>query len=171
MVSVSKPKLSTNYPPGPKGHFLLGILPEYSRDQLGFTNKSAREYGDVVYLKVAWFATYLLNHPDYIQEVLVTKSNQFHKSTSLQTFRRMLGNGLVTSEGEFWQRQRRLMQPAFYRERIFNYGKVMVEYAQKQLATWQDGEIRDIHEEMMARMKCIAPSFHFLPNLELSVLS
>jgi cytochrome P450 len=150
MVSVSKPKASGSYPPGPKGDFFFGILPEYSRGPLGFLSKSAKEYGDVVYWKVAWFSAYQLNHPDYIQEVLVSKSNLFHKNRSLQLFRRIFGQGLVSSEGEFWQRQRRLMQPAFYRERIFAYGEVIVDYAQKLLATWQDGETRDVHEEMMA---------------------
>lgn len=67
----------------------------------------------------------------------------------MQILRRFFGNGLVNSEGDFWQRQRRLTQPAFHRERIFGYGEVMVDYTRKLLTTWQDSEVRDIHQEMM----------------------
>lgn len=149
MVSVLKTKSSPNYPPGPKGHPILGLLPDYSRDPLGLTSRCAEEYGDVVFWKLPVSPAYQLNRPDYIEEVLVTKNSQFVKHQSLQLLGRMLGNGLVTSEGEFWQRQRRLMQPAFHRERIFSYGEVMVDYTKRLLPTWSDGEIRDIHEDMM----------------------
>ncbi|WP_017655513.1 cytochrome P450 [Fortiea contorta] len=149
MVSLSKTQPSHNYPPSPKGHPFLGLLPEYSRDPLGFTTKCAKEYGDVVFWKLPLSPAYQLNHPDYIEEVLVTKNSQFIKHQSLQILGRMLGNGLVTSEGSFWQHQRRLMQPAFHRERIFSYGEVMVDYTKRLLPTWSRGEIRDIHEDMM----------------------
>ncbi|MEH2045151.1 cytochrome P450 [Nostoc sp.] len=92
----------------------------------------------------------MLNHPDYIQEVLATKSNQFGKSPRWEWTRRLLGNGILTSEGEFWQRQRRLIQPAFQRERIFAYGQVMVDYTQQLLNSWEDGETRDVYADMLA---------------------
>jgi cytochrome P450 len=149
MVSINEAKTSTNFPPGPKGNFLFGVLPDYNRDPVGFTAKCAREYGDIVLWKSALFNAYLLNHPDHIQEVLVTKSKLFQKSFGLQMLRGLFGNGLVTSESDFWQHQRRLIQPAFHRERIFGYGQIMVDYTQKQINSWQDGEIRDIHQEMM----------------------
>lgn len=149
MISASKTQISGNYPPGLKAHFLLGIFPEYSRDPLGFATKCAKEYGDVVLWKGPLFSSYQLNHPDYIEEVLVKKSSQFGRHQSLQILRRLWGDGIVVSEGESWQRQRRLMQPAFHRDRIFSYGEVMVNYTNRLLTTWDDGTIRDIHEDMM----------------------
>jgi len=61
----------------------------------------------------------------------------------------LVGNGLLTSEGEVWKRQRRLAQPAFHRQRISAYGDVMVDYAQRMIAMWRAGEVRDIHRDMM----------------------
>lgn len=64
-------------------------------------------------------------------------------------FRRLVGNGLLTSEGEEWKRQRRLTSPAFHRERIANYAGTMVDYSNRLITNWQDGETRDMHREMM----------------------
>jgi cytochrome P450 len=150
MVSASKRNITPNYPPGPTPHWLLGVLPEYSRDPLGFINNCAKEYGDIVYWKGSLFCAYQLNHPDYIEEVLVKKSNLFCKQESWKILQRIFGNGLLSSEGNFWQRQRRLMQPAFHRDRIFSYGEVMVDYTQRLLTNWSDGETRNIHEDMMS---------------------
>ncbi|BAZ30281.1 cytochrome P450 [Cylindrospermum sp. NIES-4074] len=149
MVSLSKAKIAPNYPPGPKPHWLLGILPEYAPDPIGFVSRCAKDYGDIVYWKGSLFSAYQLNHPDYIEEVLVKKNSLFCKQQSLQILRRMFGNGLLTSEGQFWQRQRRLMQPAFHRDRIFSYGEVMVDYTNRLLTNWSDGKVLDVDEEMM----------------------
>ncbi|MBD2386490.1 cytochrome P450 [Cylindrospermum sp. FACHB-282] len=149
MATVSNGKIAPNYPPGPKAHWLLGTLPDYARDPIDFMSRCAKEYGDVIYWKGPFLSFYQLNHPDNIEEVLVKKSNLFGKHPSLDILRRMFGKGLLTSEGEFWQRQRRLMQPAFHRDRIFSYGEVMVDYTNRLLTNWSDGQILDIHEEMM----------------------
>ncbi|HEY9632235.1 MAG TPA: cytochrome P450 [Coleofasciculaceae cyanobacterium] len=144
---------SVHLPPGPKGHFLLGIFGDYTRDPLGYLSQCAKEYGDIVHFPSVRFTaikSYLINHPDYIEEVLATKSHQFSKyRQSFGIIGRLLGNGLVTSEGDFWRHQRRLMQPAFHRERIAAYGDVMVAYTNQMLNRWQAGEIRDVHEDMM----------------------
>src|SRR5213079_3289280 len=97
-------------PPGPKAHFLLGNLPEYRRDPLSFLSMCARDYGDVVLIRVAHLKAYILNHPDYIEEVLVTKNRSFIKDRTLRRrpFRLFFGNGLLTSEGDQWLRERRL---------------------------------------------------------------
>jgi len=91
----------------------------------------------------------LINHPDYIKEVLVTNNQNFIKGLALQRAKRLLGEGLLTSEGEFHRRQRRLAQPAFHRQRIASYSTVMTNYAAAASARWHDGETLDIAEEMM----------------------
>jgi len=141
-------------PPGPKGHFLFGTFGEYVRDPLGYLSQCAKEYGDIIYFPSVRFTglrMYFLNHPDYIEEVLATKSYQFSKfRQGFGIIGQLLGNGIVTSEGDVWRHQRRLMQPAFHRERIAAYGNVMVAYTNRMLNRWQTGEIRDIHEDMMS---------------------
>jgi cytochrome P450 len=92
---------------------------------------------------------YLVNHPDAIEEVLVTRSRNFIKHFALKINPVVLGNGLLTSDGAFWRRQRRLMQPAFARPRIASYASIMVEYARRQIEEWQAGETRDLHAELM----------------------
>jgi cytochrome P450 len=140
-------------PPGPEGHYLTGNLLVYKRDPLGFLTQCSWEYGDVVRLSLSR-PTYLLNHPDYIEYVLVKNNSNFTKNSSryLHRYRQetiFIGNSLLTIEGEFWRRQRRLLQPAFHRQRINAYGEVMVSCTERMLATWEDGETRDIHQEMM----------------------
>jgi cytochrome P450 len=142
-------KLPKTLPPGPEGHFLTGNLLDYTRDHLGYLTRCAREYGDVVRLRFINVPVYLLNHPDHIEYVLVSNNRNFIKSRGERISLSFLGEGLLTSEGSFWRRQRRLVQPAFHRERINTYGEVMVERAGQMAAGWQDGETRDVHRDMM----------------------
>ena len=137
------------YPPGPKGHFIFGSLPDYSRDPIGFATWCAQKYGDIVYFRGFPFSGVQLNHPDYIEEVLVTKRSYFYKGGSIRILDLLLGNGLITSEGDFWHHQRRLMQPAFHWEHFATYGEVMTSCTNRLLLTWQDGQIRDVHQDMM----------------------
>jgi len=136
-------------PPGPKPHFLIGNMPLASRDPLSTFLKWAREYGDIFYYRAAWLPVYFLNHPDLIESVLVRNPANFQKDRVIRNSRWFFGNGLLTSEGDFWLRQRRLSQPAFHRERVASYASIMTAYADEMLATWQSGETRDIHAEMM----------------------
>jgi cytochrome P450 len=137
-------------PPGPKGHPILGVMREFNRDSLGFIMR-CREYGDVVSARFLYVPAYFIYHPADIEEILSTNARNFRKSMSLRSnfFQRLVGNGLVTSEGDFWRRQRRLAQPAFHRQRISSYGEVMVDYATRTIDKWRPGEIRDIHPDMM----------------------
>jgi len=113
-------------PPGPKGHFLLGNLPELGTDILGLFASCARDYGDVAFLSLAGWPAYVLSAPKDIEQVLVTDHKNFIKHTFFwRHVRGIFGNGLLTSEGEFWLRQRRLAQPSFHRDRIAAYGDVM----------------------------------------------
>ena len=138
-------------PEGPRGHFLLGVMPEFNRDSLGFIERLRRDYGDVVSTRFFYVPAYFLFHPDHIEQVLATNSRNFIKPLSFRTpfFHRLVGRGLLTSEGDFWRRQRRLAQPAFHRERIASYARRMVLDAEALVQTWRDGEIRDVHRDMM----------------------
>jgi cytochrome P450 len=138
-----------HHPPGPKGKPVVGNLLDFRRDPLGFLLTAAREHGDIVHLQFGPQAIYLINNPDYIRDVLVTNNRNFIKSRGLQMAKRFLGEGLLTSEGEFHRRQRRLSQPAFHRQRMNAYAKVMAEYGAMTRDRWQDGETLDIAQEMM----------------------
>lgn len=138
-------------PPGPKGAPLMGVMRDFNRDQLGFIERMREEFGDVVWMRFLYVPAIFLYHPDQVEYVLVTNSRNFIKSMSLRSnfFQRLVGRGLLTSEGEEWRRARRLSQPAFHRERVASYGQVMVDYAERLIAKWQHGEALDIHPDMM----------------------
>ena len=138
-------------PQGPRGGRVLGNMREFNSDSLGFVERCAREFGDVVLTRFLYVPAYFLFHPEHIEYVLATGSKNFVKPMSLRSpfFMRLVGNGLVTSEGDFWRRQRRLAQPAFHRDRVASYGETMVAFAERMLSRWRDGETRDAHEEMM----------------------
>jgi cytochrome P450 len=135
--------------PGPRAIWPVGQLYQFRRDPLTFLARLAREYGDVARCKAGPQSIYLISHPDYVRDVLVTHNARFKKGRALQRAKRLLGEGLLTSEGDFWRRQRRLAQPAFHRERIAAYARVMVEYAEQTSASWHDGRALDISSEMM----------------------
>jgi cytochrome P450 len=107
------------------------------------------DYGDIVTMRYYSFRVYFISHPDYIEQVLVTDNRKFIKGRILRKNRQLFGNGLLTSEGDFWLRQRRLAQPAFHRGRIASYADTMVRYASRIASEWSDGEERDLHAEMM----------------------
>src|SRR5438876_775748 len=135
--------------PGPKGRFLLGSLIEVSRDWLGFYKNCADEYGDVVRVHLAHVPVYLVVHPRDIETVLVTNAAKFTKSEDYRALARVLGRGLLTSEGDFWKRQRGLIQPAFHRQSILSYAAAMTHAAGRMLDSWKEKSERNIHEDMM----------------------
>jgi len=91
---------------------------------------------------------FLANHPDYIREVLVTQNSNYVKGRALQRAKRLLGQGLLTSEGDLHRRQRLLVQPAFHLQRIASYGQVMVEHAARASSRWKNGDTFDMGHEM-----------------------
>jgi cytochrome P450 len=111
--------------------------------------KLQRDYGDIVTMRYYNFRVFFVSHPDYIEQVLVTDNRKFIKGRILRKNRQLFGNGLLTSEGDFWLRQRRLAQPAFHRARIASYADTMVKFALRIASEWSGGEERDIHAEMM----------------------
>lgn len=135
---------------GPKGLPISGNLLAFRRNPLQFLRQAAQDHGEVAHIRFGPSRhMYLLTNPDHIREVLVTKPKYFRKGKGLQVARATVGDGILTSEGEKHMRQRRLMQPAFHRERIANYGQVMVRQAVELMDGWKDGEVRDIHHDMM----------------------
>ena len=138
--------------PGPKQRLLTGNLSEFRQDRLGYMTALAREFGDCVSIRLGPRRLMIVNHPDLVEEVLVTKNRLFIKHFALRSAGGRggsLGNGLLTSEGDFWRKQRRLVQPAFHRERISAHANVMVEYTERMLTQWADGQTRDVQEDMM----------------------
>jgi cytochrome P450 len=119
------------------------------RDPLAFFTDLARTYGDVSYVQMAGERLFLLNHPRLAKDVLVTHQRYFHKGRGLERAKRLLGDGLLTSEEAVHVRQRRLMQPAFHRDRIAAYAAVMTAYADRVQDSWTDGATIDASQEMM----------------------
>ena len=140
--------------PGPKGTFFWGSLPELRKDMLGLYRDAAREYGDVVRLRFAGVDTFMFSHPDHFKYVLQDnhrnyRRNQFFNSI-IKTF---VGTNLFTSDGDDWLSRRRLMQPAFHRQRISGFGELMTAATANMLERWQagqDGRRLEIDQEMMA---------------------
>ncbi len=157
-------------PPGPKGLPFLGSLLDFGRDPLGFFTECARRYGDVVGFRLAAWPTLFLNHSDHVEYVLVKNHRNFVKNTFFwRHVRAIFGQGLLTSEGDFWHQQRRLIAPAFQGKRLAGYGEVMVRRTQHMLERWQPGESRDVHADMMALTLAIAAKTLFSAELEQDV--
>jgi cytochrome P450 len=142
---MSAPRIPT----GPTGSRLSGNLAEFRRGRLEFLAGAARDYGDVVALRFAQRRIYLVSAPALIEEVLVAQARHFIKHFALRLNPLALGKGLLSSEGDFWLKQRRLAQPVFSRARIARYAPIMTANAERVLARWRPGERRDILTEMM----------------------
>jgi cytochrome P450 len=119
------------------------------RDPLNATRRWARDHGDVVRLRIGTLRIYQLTHPEDIELVLRGNHRQYHKDRMTRNLSGLLGEGLLTSEGEVWRRQRRLAQPAFQLDQITKYSTVMVALTQRLLESWQPGQTRDLHGDMM----------------------
>ena len=118
------------------------------RDPLAFLTRTARAYGDVARFRMGPVELFLVNRPDWIRDLFVTNAGAFHKGRGLERAKRLLGHGLLTSEDPVHLRQRRMMQPAFHRERIAGYGAAMVDAAERLTGGWKAGETRDVALEM-----------------------
>src|SRR5215468_5316458 len=119
----------THYPPGPRDWFFgLTIGLRSLREPLAFLQEMAQRYGDMVHIHTGPVHSYLISHPNLIREVLVTKGKSFRKwERQKRVFRKIDGNGLINSEGDFWLRQRRLIQKAFHHRRLGHYAEKAVE--------------------------------------------
>ncbi len=136
-------------PPGPKGIFPLGNVLQLAPDWMGFCTQCVRQYGDTVLLRFLRIPICLVANPEGIESVLVTNYANFIKSRDYRAMEPMMGKGLLTNEGDSWKKQRKLIQPAFNHDEILRYAQIMVDRGEEMLATWRDGETRDLHQEMM----------------------
>lgn len=143
--------ISKLLPPSPKRKFLFGHFSDYSRHPLDFLTKCAREFGDVVYLRMPGAKIFLLNNPHDIENVLAATNTGFinHGGMRVPLSRKLFGSGILISEGDEWRRQRSLTFPAFNHSSVNSYAAVMVEETRKMLSGWKHGERRDIYREMI----------------------
>ena len=136
-------------PDGVSGLPFLGNMTDFAHNPLRFISRLQQEYGDVAAFSLLGNKSVLISHPEDIDRVLLETGKAFGKFKPPHALRTVLGNGLVTSEGDFWKRQRKLAAPAFHHQSIKQYADQMVDYTGDMLATWYDGAVRDVHQEMM----------------------
>ena len=136
-------------PPGPRGLPVVGSLLDVYRDPLAFVTRMRDRYGDIARVDIAGLPFYQLNAPADIDTVLRVRHTAFTKGRLGADKRRLFGDGLATSEGELWRRQRRLAQPAFHRERIAEYAATVTRFAGEAVDALADGRAIDLHGELM----------------------
>ncbi|MGI9034843.1 MAG: cytochrome P450 [Pyrinomonadaceae bacterium] len=152
-------------PPTVKTDLIGGHFRSFRKNPTGFLENLSR-LGDVTTFRMGKLPAFLINHPDLIRDLLVTSHAKFFKGRALQKAKGLLGEGLLTSEKEFHLRQRRMIQPAFHRQRIAGYAASMIEFSDKLSGEWRDGETRDIDREMMRLTLWIVGRTLFSANVE-----
>jgi len=149
-MSRDAPPVSGETPPGPRGLPVIGNKLAFVRDPYGFMTRTARQYGDIAHWEDAGGPIYQLNHPEYIEHVLVQNNENYVKGDDFQNILEPItGNGILNSEGAVWRRNRHLIQPAFHPDRIRSYAEMMTDETEAMLSSWADGETRLVHEDMM----------------------
>jgi cytochrome P450 len=144
---TSQPMLKQ--PASAPGLPLIGNMAQFARNPINFLTQIKQTYGDVAAFSLMGSKGVLLSQPQDIERVLLETGKRYGKFRPSFALRTVLGNGLVTSEGDFWKRQRKLIAPAFHHQSIKRYGDQMVEYGQDLANTWHNGAVRDVHQDMM----------------------
>ncbi len=129
----------------------LGDFPSFRRDPLGLLTETARVAGPLARLRLGWRSYVLVSDPHLIEEVLVRQNASFVKIPGLQLSERIMGQGLLTSEGAAWRRQRQAVQPAFHREHLRRYGALIAETALEHVGRWPRQRRTDA-SRLMARL-------------------
>ena len=122
--------------PGPRGHFLFGSLLEIQRDPLSFILAIHRRYGDTVKVRLGPKTVYAVSHPQDVQHVLQENARNYRKGAHYEVLKPVFGNGLMLSEGDFWLKQRRIVQPAFHRQRLGRFATTMTDLTAEMLQKW-----------------------------------
>jgi cytochrome P450 len=151
---ASIPALAPRLPPGPApragGLGSLGYYYRFWRDSIGFVEERFARYGDIYCAPSSGVPLFVLRHPEHFWEVLARDGAKYSKAhTAYDMLTRFLGHGLLTTDGDTWRRQRRMVQPAFSNKRLAGYGRAMTEEATRLADGWRDGMTYDMSREMM----------------------
>src|SRR5687767_15203805 len=152
--------------PGPSTWLPGGNFLKFRRDPLTFFTSVARTYGDVARWAFGSQAVYLVSHPDMIEDVLVTSAKKFMKGIALQRAKRLLGEGLLTSEGQMHLRQRRTIQPLFHKQQVQGFAEAMVRHAVRWRDSVQDGATLDVTDQMGGLTLAIVGETLFSANVQ-----
>ena len=136
---------------GPAGYPFIGHLLAFLSDKLGFLSRCAATYGEVIKLKIGGSSTFLINNPEDIKHILIVNPDNYFKSPRMTSAggKRLSGAGLLTSVGAAHLKQRRMMQPVFYRKTVENFSKIVTEGIEQMLAQWANRSELDLSLEMM----------------------
>ncbi len=134
--------------PQPPAHPLLGHTTAFADDPLGFLSHCGHDYGEIVPLRFVLGPLFLLTCPEHIEYVLQRREIFTKNTRTWRALQTLLGQGLLTSEGDYWARQRRLIQPLFHQQRIADYGDIMIAETQQMLSAWTSGETLDLHQQL-----------------------
>jgi cytochrome P450 len=137
-------------PPGPGRRGSLRLIGERRRDPIAMFTRLRAEHGPFVNFRLGSMDMYLVTEPDLVQQVFTTYASRIRKGRILEGARVVLGDGLLTSEGEHHRRQRRLIQPAFHHDRLEGYARIMSRRGAEAADRWADGEVIDVFREMSA---------------------
>jgi len=152
--------------PGPTSWMPGGNFLRFRRDPLTFFTETHREFGDVARFSIGPQQVFLVSHPDWIEDVLVTSARKFHKGVALQRAKRLLGEGLLTSEGKQHLKQRRTIQPLFHREKVQGFAATMVKHAVRWRDSIMDRATIDMTSEMGALTLAIVGETLFSSNVQ-----
>jgi cytochrome P450 len=141
-------QVQPNLPPGPVPLPAVGNILQFRRDPLAFVRGVARSYGDIAAFHMSRVPVILLSRPEYVRYVLVDHARTFSNREFMRNLRQTLGDGLLTTDGEFHRQQRRLVQPAFHKKRVEGYAGIMVHHTEELLESWQPGQRIDIARAM-----------------------
>ncbi len=125
------------------------LLRAFRADPIDAVGRAAREHGDVACVSLGRYRLFVLGHPDHIKDVLVTHHRSFVKGPPLQEAKRLIGEGLLTSEGDLHRTQRRTIQPVFHHDRMLDYAGLMVERASRIADEWRPGQVVDVVDAMV----------------------
>jgi cytochrome P450 len=150
-TTIDEARAASSLPPGPRGRPLFGSLFEAWKDPLALMLDGYRRFGSVTRFRFAWVSYVLVADAEAAHHVLVENARAYHKSPNYQGLKVLLGKGLLTSEGDFWRKQRKLAQPAFHRERLASFVDTMARCTDDLLAQWRDDRatVIDVHRAMM----------------------
>ena len=146
-MNIATSPIRVGLPPGPKGTLIGGNIFQFRARLLDFLLETAREYGPLTNFRIGPRRVFLASAPDLIEQVLITDAKHYIKHFGARAFKPVLGNGLVTSEGEFWHRQRKLIQPVFLKARVQSYAPIMGDLTERMLDSWTSGKTVRINNE------------------------